>query len=107
MSCLSRASRDRLYGLLGRAISDIDVALFPTEVHPAERTEGAHLEHVDVRRLLRLVRGDGGVAGRRALEDVERLPRQNHVAVPGPVDELRVVVGDVADDLARRDLRLD
>src|SRR2546430_12076483 len=36
-----------------------------------------------------------------------RSPWDDHVAVPRAVDELRVVIGDVADDLAGCDLRLD
>src|ERR1700756_5998828 len=99
MSCFSRPSGDRLNSLFGGTIPHVDVALLAAEVDAAEAAEGAHLEDVDVRGLLGLVRGDGGVAGRRAFEDVERLPGKDHVAVPRAVDELRVVVGDVADDL--------
>src|ERR1051325_8610987 len=76
---------NRLNGLFGGAVADVDVALLAAEVDAAEAAEGAHLEDVDVRRLLRLVRGDGCVAGRRALHDVQRLPGDDHVAVAGAV----------------------
>src|SRR5437764_836514 len=70
-------------------------------------TPAAAFAAVGVGRLLRLVGSGGGVPGRRALQHVERLPGHDHVAVAGAVDQLAVVVGDVADDLAGGDLRLD
>src|SRR5947209_5200208 len=97
-SSSSGAARERVDRLLCRAITDVDVALLTAEVDAAEAAEGADLENVDVRRLLRFVRRDRRIAGGSAFENVERLPRHDHVAVARPVDQLGVVVGDVADD---------
>src|ERR1051326_5870731 len=105
--CFPFTSTDRFDGLLRRAIADVDVALFAAEVDAAEAAERADLEDVDVRGLLRLVRGDRGIAGGRALHHVQRLSRDDHVAVARPVDELCVVIRHVADHLAGGDLRLD
>src|SRR5512140_1536868 len=74
------ASGDRGDRLLRRAVADLDVPLLAAEVDPPEAPEGPHLEDVDVRRLLRLVRGDGGVSRRGHLEDVEGLARHDQVA---------------------------
>src|ERR1044071_5806245 len=106
-SCLAFATTNAFDCLLGRAIADVNVALFAAEVDAAEAAERADLEDVDVRGFLRLVRGDRGVAGGRALHHVQRLSRDDHVAVARPVDELCVVIRHVADHLAGGDLRLD
>ena len=57
-------------------------------------------------RLLRFVGREGRVAGRLDFHDVQRLAGEDHVAVPHAVDELRLMVVEAADDLARGDRRL-
>ena len=81
--------------------------LLAAEVHAAHRAERADLEDVDRGGLLGLVGGQRRVGRGLHLEHVQRLPAEDHVPVPGPVDQLGLVVVDVADDLARQDPRLD
>src|SRR5512140_1240854 len=104
---LRGASREGPEGLLGGAPRHVDVLLLAPQVDAPEAAERADLEDVDLRRLLRLVRRDRGVARGGDLEDVERLAGDDQVPVPRPVDELGVVRRDVPDHLARRDLGLD
>src|ERR1700691_5232724 len=51
-----RAPAQSLDGVLGCGAGDVDVAVRAGEVDAPERAEGHDLEHVDARRLLRLVR---------------------------------------------------
>src|SRR5437763_16524817 len=106
-SWFSGAAGNRIDGLLCRTVSDVDVAFFAAEVDAPETSEGTDLEDVDVGCLLRLVRRDGGVAGRRDFHDVQRLRGVDHLAVARPVDELRTVGGAVAESLAGGDLGCD
>ena len=84
-----------------------DLGFPAAEPHAAERAERDHLEQMDVRGLLGLVRGDRGVRGGIDLEDVERLVGHDHVAVAHAVDELALVAIDPGDALRGDDLRLE
>src|SRR5882672_9552480 len=93
------AAGNRFVGLFRGPVSDLDIAFFAAEVDAPETSERTNLEDVDVGRLLRLVRRNRRVTGGSDFQDVQRLSGDDHVTVPRPVDELRMVVGDVPDDL--------
>jgi len=77
-----------------------DLRLIARDVDPAEGPETEHLDDVDLGGLLGLVRRIVCVSRGLHLQHVQGVAAQDHVSMTNLVDELRVVVGDVLDELA-------
>src|SRR5437867_1498468 len=94
---------DRLFGGFRR---DVHVLLVAADVDAAEAAERPDFEDVDLGGFLGLVGGKRGVRGRGDFHREKCVARQDHVAVPGAVDEHRVVIVDAADDVVAVNLWL-
>src|SRR4029453_13973554 len=99
------APRKSLQGLADPGPRLPDLLLGAAQPQPADGAEGHDLEQAYVRALLRLVGGDRRVAGGLNLQRVQRLPREQHLAVSHPINHGRLVAVDASDDLARQHLR--
>src|SRR5262245_4023483 len=75
---LARAPLELADGVLGGRPGDVDVPVLAGQVDAPERSERDDLQHLDARRLLGLVGGQGGVGGGLHLERVERLAGHDH-----------------------------
>jgi hypothetical protein len=85
----------------------VDLRLGTRQVEASVRAEQLRVDQLHACGLERLVARERDVSGRLGLEDQQRLARQQHVAVAGLVDELRVVRLDRADHLVGDDPRLE
>src|SRR5262249_40031279 len=76
-----------------------DRRLGAREIQPPVRSVGPEIHERDRRRLLGGVRGERRVARRMHLEDVDRLAAEHHRPASRAVDEHRLMIVDVGDDL--------
>lgn len=92
-------TKNRFHRLLCRQ----NVAFFSTKIQPAKTPHGGDLQNINLSRFFRFVGGEGGEGGGDDFEDVEGLPREDHLAASGAVDQLGLVGVEVTDDLAGDD----
>ena len=95
-----KAGEVRTYGVVTEAEAVYEGAAFESDTHrvaelgtmpaakvdPAKRAECHDLQNIDVRRLLGLVRGERRIRGRLNFQDVQRLSRNQQLAVPRAVE---------------------